>query len=73
MHSVNLDSKVGAVGFMPILFSRLFPYRLMKVNEDTGEPIRDPKTGWVITCEAGEAGELIGKIDSKNPMRNFDG
>jgi len=43
------------------------------VNADTGEPTRDPKTGWVISCSAGEPGELIGKIDTKNPIRNYDG
>ena len=58
---------------MPLVFGQLLPYRLIKVTEDTGEPIRDPKTGWVLTCDAGQAGELIGKIDTRNPIRNFDG
>lgn len=69
---VNIDNKVGAVGFLPWYMSWLIPYRLIKVDEATGEPIRD-KGGNVITCKPDEPGELIGKIQRNHPIRDYLG
>jgi len=70
---VNIDSKVGAVGFLPRLAYPLMPTALVKVNEETGEILRNPKTNRVIPCKPNEAGELIGKIVKNNPLRDFQG
>lgn len=69
---VNIDGKVGAVGFLPRSVYKLLPMVLVTVDE-TGEVIRDPKTGLCIRSKPGEDGELLGKIVSRNPMRDFQG
>jgi hypothetical protein len=46
---------------------------LVKVDEETGEILRNPKTGRVIGCKPNESGELIGKIVTNNPLRDFQG
>lgn len=55
--AVNTDNTVGAVGFMPQfaahLATSLYPVALIKVNEETGEPIRG-EDGFCIRCKAGE-------------------
>lgn len=44
LFSVNLDNHVGSCGFFPIypLITGLYPIRLLKVDDETGELIRDP-------------------------------
>lgn len=68
-----MDDKLGAVGFVPIWAPNVLPLRLIKVDEETGEPIRDPKTGFVYKCGQDEPGELVGRIIKKNPMTDFEG
>ncbi|KAG8187185.1 hypothetical protein JTE90_020056 [Oedothorax gibbosus] len=68
---VNMFGKVGAVGFLPRVCSRLYPVYLVRVNPETGEPLRNSK-GLCIRCQPGEPGELVGKIIS-NPINSFDG
>ncbi len=70
---VNIDNTVGAIGFLPLLLPWVLPIKLIKVDDETGEPIRDPKTGFVTQCLPNEAGELIGKIIKKDPLTSFDG
>jgi hypothetical protein len=69
---VNFDNQIGACGFVPILLQKLFPYIIIKLDEN-GEPVRDPKTGLLVKCKHGEPGELIGKIDKGHPFRDFKG
>lgn len=48
--SVNVDNQVGAVGFVPsILPKALHPVAIIRVNPETGEPIRGPD-GFCIRC-----------------------
>lgn len=49
---VNIDNRVGAVGFVPKYASALYPVALLRVNEETGEPIRGPN-GFCIPCKPG--------------------
>ncbi|KAH8819134.1 fatty acid transporter protein [Xylogone sp. PMI_703] len=51
------------------------PYeKLVKVDVDTDEIIRDPRTGKPIVCKVGEPGEAIHKImDPTNPKAAFAG
>jgi solute carrier family 27 fatty acid transporter 1/4 len=46
---------------------------LAKIDEHTGEPVRDPDTGLVIRCDPGEPGELVGKIIKFHCIRDFQG
>ncbi|GMR46668.1 hypothetical protein PMAYCL1PPCAC_16863, partial [Pristionchus mayeri] len=71
---VNLDNHVGACGFLPIYpFTSLFyPVRIVKINEETGELLRD-KRGLAISCRPGESGEMVGIINNKDVFRRFDG
>lgn len=71
--SASIDSKVGAVGFIPRIFYPLLPMTLAKVDEKTGEPIRDPESGLVVKCQPNEPGELVGKIIKNHPIRDFQG
>ncbi|KAL8164146.1 UNVERIFIED_CONTAM: hypothetical protein K2H54_046718 [Gekko kuhli] len=68
----NLDNKVGACGFNSRILPNVYPIRLVKVNEDTMELIRD-SNGLCISCRPGEPGLLVGRINQKDPLRRFDG
>lgn len=72
--SVNLDNTVGACGFLPVypFTSNAFPVRLVKVDENTGELIRD-KDGLCVRCKPGEYGEMVGKIVRGSPLKDFVG
>ncbi|XP_053907849.1 long-chain fatty acid transport protein 1 isoform X1 [Cuculus canorus] len=68
----NLDGKVGACGFNSRILPNVYPIRLVKVNEDTMELIRDSR-GLCVPCRPGEAGLLVGQINQEDPLRRFDG
>uniref|UniRef100_A0A8D1URB4 Long-chain-fatty-acid--CoA ligase n=3 Tax=Sus scrofa TaxID=9823 RepID=A0A8D1URB4_PIG len=51
----NMDGKVGACGFNSRILPHVYPIRLVKVNEDTMELLRDAQ-GLCIPCQAGEQG-----------------
>ncbi|XP_068624950.1 long-chain fatty acid transport protein 1 [Battus philenor] len=69
---VNLDSKVGAIGFLSRLVSSIYPLTLVKCDEITGEILRD-ENGRCITCGPHEPGLLLGKIDPKKAILIFSG
>ena len=60
---LNIDSHVGACGFFPIypFVTPLYPVRLIKVDTETNEIIRD-KNGLCISCRPGDTGEMVGMI-----------
>ncbi|XP_069460111.1 long-chain fatty acid transport protein 1 [Ambystoma mexicanum] len=68
----NLDGKVGACGFNSRILPNIYPIRLVKVNEDTMELIRD-SNGLCVRCQPGEPGLLVGRINQQDPLRRFDG
>merc|ERR1719400_1277942 len=68
----NFSNKVGAVGFISVLFPFLLPLGLVKVDEETREPLRT-EDGLCIPCEFGEPGELVGRIDRGHPVRDYHG
>lgn len=45
----------------------LYPVRLLKVDNDTGELIRS-KDGFCVPCEPGETGEMVGAIKENEPL-----
>ncbi|KAM6471367.1 long-chain fatty acid transport protein 1 isoform 1-T2 [Liasis olivaceus] len=68
----NIDGKVGACGFNSRILPNVYPVRLVKVNEDTMELMRGTN-GLCISCQPGEPGLLVGRINQKDPLRRFDG
>uniref|UniRef100_A0A671R9L6 Very long-chain fatty acid transport protein n=1 Tax=Sinocyclocheilus anshuiensis TaxID=1608454 RepID=A0A671R9L6_9TELE len=68
----NMDGKVGACGFNSRILPNVYPIRLLKVNEETMELVRD-KQGLCVTCRPGEPGLLVGRINQEDPLRRFDG
>ncbi|XP_063629102.1 long-chain fatty acid transport protein 1-like isoform X2 [Cydia splendana] len=69
---INLDSKVGAIGFLSRLVSSIYPLTLVKCDEITGEILRN-SDGRCISCGPHEPGLLLGKIDSKKAILTFAG
>lgn len=39
--SVNLDGHPGAIGFVSRIIPRVYPIAIIKVDQETGEPIRN--------------------------------
>jgi len=68
----NFSNKVGAVGFVSVLFPFLLPLSILRINKDTGEPERE-SSGLASVCEKGEPGELVGRIDRGHPVRDYHG
>lgn len=52
MIAVNIDNKIGAVGFIPRYANSLYPVTLLKIDEETGELLRGPD-GLCIPCKPG--------------------
>lgn len=69
---MNLDNKVGAVGFVPAFARTFYPVTLVRCEEETGEIIRN-SDGFCIRCKPGEAGVFIGKIEQKKALNSYVG
>ncbi|CAG0900226.1 unnamed protein product [Cyprideis torosa] len=69
---INVDNRIGAVGFRSVLAPWVLPVSLIRVDEMTGEPMRD-SNGLCIHCLPGEPGEFVGKIQRNHPVRDFHG
>ena len=72
-NAINYCDRVGSVGFTSRIIPQAYPIFLIKVDETTGQPLRDESTGLCLVCEPGEPGELIGRIKQNNHLRRFDG
>uniref|UniRef100_A0A1B6LW85 long-chain-fatty-acid--CoA ligase n=1 Tax=Graphocephala atropunctata TaxID=36148 RepID=A0A1B6LW85_9HEMI len=68
----NIDNKEGAIGFVSRLIPSIYPISIIRVDQKTGEPLRNEK-GLCMTCQPGEPGVFIGKIIPTNPARAFLG
>ncbi|VDN89228.1 unnamed protein product [Brugia pahangi] len=71
---VNINNHVGSCGFIPVhpFVKYLYPVRLLKVDDDTGELIRT-KDGFCVACKPGETGEMVGVIMDNEPLLSFEG
>ncbi|PAV84489.1 hypothetical protein WR25_18296 [Diploscapter pachys] len=71
---INIDNYPGACGFMPIypFISFLYPIRLIRIDEETGEVMRDAR-GLCIPCKPGQVGEMVGVIKTKDALLKFEG
>ncbi|XP_061736514.1 long-chain fatty acid transport protein 1-like isoform X2 [Nerophis ophidion] len=66
---VNIDGTVGACGFNSRILPSFYPIRLVRVEEDSRELLRDARG----LCIPWEPGMLVGRINHKDPLRRFDG
>ena len=57
----NVEGQPGAIGRIPPLLAHRFPANLVKLDPDSGAPLRNDE-GFCIACARGEAGEAIGRI-----------
>jgi fatty-acyl-CoA synthase len=64
----NFDGKPGAIGQIPKFFEPYFAVKLIRVDEETGEPIRNGD-GFCVESRIGEPGEAITSLRN----RVFDG
>lgn len=74
---VNIDNREGSCGFVSVvlpnwLMNLVYPVALIKCDQVTGEPIRNKK-GLCERCGPGETGHFVGRIEAKDPLRQFDG
>jgi fatty-acyl-CoA synthase len=57
----NVEGRPGAVGRIPPLLAHRFPAAIVRVDGETGAPVRT-ENGLCIACARGEVGEAIGRI-----------
>jgi len=57
----NVEGRVGAIGRIPPLLAHRFPAAIVKVEPESGAPLRDAE-GLCLACARAEAGEAIGRI-----------
>ncbi|GMO94795.1 long-chain-acyl-CoA synthetase [Bradyrhizobium sp. TM239] len=57
----NVEGQPGAIGRIPPLLAHRFPANLVKLDPDSGVPLRNAE-GFCLACARGEAGEAIGRI-----------
>ena len=69
---LNYIGKVGAVGFLSVLFPSAYPLKIIRIDPDTNEPIRN-LSGFCELADYNEPGELIGKIIESDLIREFSG
>jgi len=62
----------GAIGHMGIVFKQLGLCTILRIDRETQQVVRDPKTGFCIECLPGEAGEAVGEMKGR-PAGSFDG
>jgi len=75
---INTANKVGAIGFIGVIEPKwlcdfVLPNAIVRVDEETGDIVRHPDTGFCIPCKPGEPGELLGKIVKNDPTKDFGG
>ena len=69
---LNTTGKVGAVGFLSVLLPAAYPLKIIRIDTDTNEPVRN-SSGFCEVVDYDERGELIGKIVDRNLLREFTG
>jgi fatty-acyl-CoA synthase len=57
----NVEGRVGAIGRIPPLLAHRFPAAIVRLDPDSGGPLRGPD-GLCVPCARGEPGEAVGRI-----------
>ncbi|XP_075992101.1 long-chain fatty acid transport protein 4-like [Anticarsia gemmatalis] len=68
----NTDGTPGAIGFVSRIFPNVYPIAIIKVDQETGEPVRNG-LGLCQLAAPNEPGVFIGKIQAHNPARQYLG
>ena len=70
----NCEGEPGSIGRIPSFLAHRFPVALVRVEDETGEPIRNEE-GFCIRCSTNEVGEAIGQIldERRSPGSRFEG
>ena len=71
--AVNIDGTAGTIGFIPHWLFWMIPAAMIKVDEETGEPLRDPETGLCIVCKIDEPGEWVSITGGIYALVDFHG
>jgi len=69
VNMINLTGRRGSVGRIPPILDNTL---LVRFDPATQEPMRD-ENGRCIACKPGEAGELLGRINTGLVSQRFDG
>jgi acyl-CoA synthetase (AMP-forming)/AMP-acid ligase II len=69
----NTGMAAGACGIVPPGFGWIYPIGIFRYDMDSGELIREAKTGLCVPAGRNEPGELLGLIKQNDPSRRFDG
>eukprot|EP01091_Cochliopodium_minus_P017341 TRINITY_DN6767_c0_g1_i1.p1 TRINITY_DN6767_c0_g1~~TRINITY_DN6767_c0_g1_i1.p1 ORF type:complete len:647 (-),score=132.93 TRINITY_DN6767_c0_g1_i1:59-1711(-) len=71
---INIHNKPGSVGQIPNLLKSILNAKIIKIDLDTEEHIKQ-KNGFLVECDIDETGEAIGKIetDTTRLSGGFDG
>lgn len=69
---VNLDSHPGSIGFFSVLIPSVLGSLLVRFDQETMEPLRDPQTKLCIPCQTNERGLLLGMIKT-SAFNAYDG
>lgn len=69
---INITSRIGAIGFVPIFGINVYPVQVLRCDELTGEPLRNAK-GHCMRCAPGEPGLLVGQVDARRAVSAFHG
>jgi fatty-acyl-CoA synthase len=59
----NVEGRPGAIGRIPPLLAHRFPAAIVRVDAETGAPVRGDD-GLCVACARGEVGEAVGRIGS---------
>ncbi|MAP95751.1 MAG: long-chain-acyl-CoA synthetase [Ponticaulis sp.] len=68
---INVNKKIGAIGRLPPYMRNKLRHRIIRVDVETEQPIRDEE-GFCMETEVDEVGEAIGEI-SDAPRQRFEG
>jgi fatty-acyl-CoA synthase len=70
----NVEAMPGAIGRVPLFLAHRFPLRLVKIDPNNGQPVRD-ECGRCVTCSVNEVGEALGRISqsASEPGSRFEG
>ena len=60
----NLEGYPGAIGYYPVTFPNILPFRVLKMDPVSGELLRG-SDGLCVVCNPGEIGQLAGWINPR--------
>ena len=66
--TINLEGRVGALGYISVIFPNIFPMRLFKTDSICGKLLRGPD-GFCILCQPGESGQIAGEINHRKYLK----